>query len=363
MERIRVPLGERSYHILIEASSLAKIGPWLAELGFDSKGVVISDPQVKRLYGARVLDSLRTSGLNVEMLTIPIGEENKNLQTVARLYNEMLSFGLDRKSFVVSLGGGLVGDVAGFAAATYMRGIRFVQVPTTLLAQVDASVGGKVGVNLPQGKNLVGAFHQPSLVLIDPQVLRTLPARELRSGFAEVVKYGVIRDADFFSFLEKNYDDVLLLKQPAVERAVAVSCRIKADVVGEDEREESGLRAILNFGHTVAHSIEAVSDYHSYRHGEAVSIGMACAADISSRLGHLSQRDSNRIVSLLKKAGLPVTFSDLDVEKIAAGTRFDKKAVGDRIRFILARRIGEVFVSEDVSLDLLAQVLQERCES
>jgi len=363
MEKISVPLGQRSYEIRIEAGSLGRVGSAVEGLRFGRRGIIISDPQVKRLYGAAVSKSLRDSGFTIETLTIPAGEENKTLETVARLYHEMLSSGLDRKSFVVALGGGLVGDVAGFAAATYMRGIPFVQVPTTLLAQVDASVGGKVGVNLPEGKNLVGAFHQPSLVFIDPDVLKTLPAREQRSGFAEVVKYGVIRDADFFSYLEEHYEDVLLLKPSAIEKAIATCCRIKAEVVAADEREESGLRATLNFGHTIAHSLEALSAYETYLHGEAVSIGMDCAAEISSRLGLLSRSDADRVVSLLKNSGLPVAFSGLDVEQLLARTRFDKKVLGDKIRFVLAKKIGEVFLSDTVPLDLVRDVLQERCEA
>lgn len=363
MEKITVPLRERSYDILIEFGSAARIGSALSNLGLGKKGVVVSDSNVGPLYASLIVDSLAGAGFDVRVATIPAGEENKTLETAARLYREMLSFGLDRKSFVLSLGGGLVGDVAGFAAATYMRGIRFVQVPTTLLAQVDASVGGKVGVNLPEGKNLVGAFHQPSLVLIDPQLLATLPSRELVSGFAEVVKYGIIRDPDFFSFLEENYEDVLSLKRAAVEKAVAVSCRIKADVVGADEREESGLRAILNFGHTVAHALEALTDYDTYRHGEAVSIGMVCAAEISSKLGYLSEGAADRMSNLLQKAGLPVTFSNLDPTHILARMCFDKKAVGEKIRFVLARTIGDVFLSDDVALDIVHGVLQQRRET
>jgi len=362
VEKIRVALGDRSYDIVIEAGCTARVGSALAQLRFGRKGVVISDDNVRRLYGSIVADSLAKSGFDVKVLTIPAGEENKTLDTVARLYHEMLSFSLDRKSFVVALGGGLVGDVAGFAAATYMRGIPFVQVPTTLLAQVDASVGGKVGVNLPEGKNLVGAFHQPSLVLIDPTVLNTLPERELRAGFAEVIKYGVIRDADFFSFLEGSYRDILSLEPSAIDKTVAISCRIKADVVAADEREESGLRAILNFGHTVAHSIEALTDYETYRHGEAVSIGMACAADISSRLGYLSDSDADRIITLLQNAGLPVTSSSLDAQQIVKRMRYDKKAIGDKIRFVLARKIGDVFLSDEVLLEIVGDVLHERCE-
>lgn len=363
MGTIRVPLHERGYDIFIEEGCAEKIGVALAYLFFGRKGVVVTDTNVGRLYGSTVADTLAESAFDVKLLTIGAGEENKTLGTVERLYHDMLSFGLDRTSFVVSLGGGLVGDVAGFAAATYMRGIRFVQVPTTLLAQVDASVGGKVGVNLPEGKNLVGAFHQPSLVLIDPKFLQTLPERELKSGFAEVIKYGVIRDPDFFSFLEGSYEDILSLKPPGVEKAIAISCEIKGHVVGADEREESGLRAILNFGHTVAHSLEALTDYDTYRHGEAVSIGMACAADISSRLGYLSESDANRIVSLLKHAGLPVTFSNLGAEQIVARMRFDKKAVGEKIRFVLARELGDAFLSDEVPLDVVRRVLRERCQA
>jgi 3-dehydroquinate synthase len=363
MEKIRVALGDRSYDVVIERGGIAKVGAAVAELRLGPKCVVISDPRVSDLYGSVVTDSLADAGCKVEPLSFPEGEENKTLGVLEQLYHEMLAFGLDRKSFVVSLGGGLVGDVAGFAAATYMRGIRFVQVPTTLLAQVDAGVGGKVGVNLPEGKNLVGAFHQPSLVLIDPDVLSTLDPRDLKAGLAEVIKYGIIRDADFFSFLEENYTAILLLDPSAVERAVAVSCRIKADVIAQDEREESGLRAILNFGHTVAHAIEALSDYTTYRHGEAVAIGMACAADISVKLGHLGKEDADRIESLLRNAGLPVTFPGLDTAQLVSRMRFDKKALGDRIRFVLAKTIGEVFLTDDVPLDLVSNVLGERCGS
>jgi len=363
MEKITVPLGERSYDIIIESGGAARIGSAVAGLGLRGKGVIVSDLEVKRLYGSLVADSLTGAGFDVTVLTIRAGEENKTLDGVARLYSDMLSSGLDRKSFLVSLGGGLVGDVAGFAAATYMRGIRFVQVPTTLLAQVDASVGGKVGVNLPEGKNLVGAFHQPSLVFIDPKLLATLPAREVRSGFAEVIKYGIIRDPDFFSFLEWNHEDILSLKPALVEKSVAVSCRIKAKIVAADEREESGLRAILNFGHTVAHGLEALTDYTTYRHGEAISIGMACAAEISSKLGHLSESDADRIIALLKNARLPVTFSRLDVEHIVARMRFDKKAIGETIRFVLARNIGDVFLSDEVPLEVVEEVLRRRCDA
>ncbi len=361
MEKITVPLGERSYDILIEASSLSKVGSVVVALGFGRKAVVVSDDNVEPLYGDSVSDSLTSAGFDVKTLIFSAGEENKTLETVERLYHDMLSFGLDRKSFVVALGGGLVGDVAGFAAATYMRGIPFVQVPTTLLAQVDASVGGKVGVNLTEGKNLVGAFHQPSFVLIDPDVLETLDERDVKAGFAEVVKYGIIRDADFFSFLEENYRDILSLEPSAVEKAVAISCRIKADVVAADEREESGLRAILNFGHTIAHSLEALTDYNTYRHGEAVAIGMACAAEISSRLGYLAEGDSLRISTLLENAGLPVTFSGADVEQMIATMRFDKKTLGEKIRFVLVKEMGDVFLSDEVSLKVVEEVLRGRC--
>jgi 3-dehydroquinate synthase len=213
---------------------------------------------------------------------------------------------------------------------------------------------------LPEGKNLVGAFHQPSLVLIDPDVLRTLDPRDLKAGFAEVIKYGIIRDADFFSFLEENWEAILSLEPSAMEKVIAVSCRIKAGVVAADEREESGLRAILNFGHTVAHAIEALSDYTTYRHGEAVAIGMALAADISARLGHLPKGDADRIESLLKSVGLPVTFSGLDTGQLVSRMRFDKKAHGERIRFVLARKIGEVFLTDGVPRDTVAEVLRER---
>jgi 3-dehydroquinate synthase len=319
---------------------------------------VVTNPVVAGLYGETVKRSLAEAGFQVGEAQIPDGEEYKTLATVAGLYDAAFTGGLERGDAVLALGGGVVGDIAGFLAATYMRGVPFVQVPTTLLAQVDSSVGGKVGVNHPGGKNLIGAFYQPRFVLIDPDTLATLPSREVRAGLAEVIKYGVISDAGFFSWLEANIDRLLNLEPAALEHAIAASCRIKAAVVSADETE-AGLRAILNFGHTVGHALEAVTGYQRFVHGEAVAIGMVAAARLAVRLGYFEPPGAERITGLVLRAGLPAEVpADVEPEILLETMRRDKKVAADRLTFVLPEAVGRVRVVRGVAAEDVLAVLK-----
>ncbi len=338
LERLRVELGARSYDILIGDGLLVRASEFLAPLKLGKRGVIICDSNTEKLYA----QPLRAALPGTEILSVPAGESSKSLRQVDDLLQRMTGLKLDRKSFVVAVGGGVVGDLAGFVAAIYLRGIPFVQVPTTLLAQVDSSVGGKVGVNLPQGKNLVGAFYQPRLVLADTDTLRTLPERELKAGLAEVIKYGAIRDAEFFRELENGL--------PVGARMVRRCCEIKADVVGADETETTGVRAILNFGHTVGHALEAAGTYAGLLHGEAISIGMCVAAELSVKRGELPAADVARIRALLAQTGLPTKLdAKIGVPALLPAMRLDKKAEAGRLRFVLLRKLGEAFVSDAVT--------------
>jgi 3-dehydroquinate synthase len=358
MTTIQVELPGRSYPIVIGRGVLAQIGDWLERLSLGRKVAVISNPSVADTYGGALLDSLRRAARAVELLAVPAGEQSKSLAEAERLYLELARLRLDRSSVVVALGGGVVGDLAGFVAATYLRGIAYVQAPTTLLAQVDASVGGKTAVDLPVGKNLVGAFHQPSLVLADMDTLATLPPRELRAGLAEVIKYGVIADAALFDMLECDPDPVLAADPNTLIELVKRSCEIKADVVTQDERE-SGLRAILNFGHTLGHAVEALSGYTDLLHGEAVAIGMTAAAEIAARLGMLDRPAVNRLRRLIERYGLPTEVPpSLDREAIIQTMQLDKKTQDGRLQFVLPTRIGAVEIGCDVPESLVREVLE-----
>jgi 3-dehydroquinate synthase len=355
---VNVPLGSRSYEIRIGRGLLARLGEECSRLKPGNRCAIISDRNVAPRFGETARRSLAKAGFDPVMITMPAGETAKSLKSVQRCYDQLAAHRLERKSFIVALGGGVVGDLAGFVAATYLRGIAFVQVPTTLLAQVDSSVGGKVGVNLNAGKNLVGAFHQPRLVLCDLNTLTTLPAREYRAGLAEVIKYGIIYDAALFGRLERDLPGLLRREPKTLSAVVARCCEIKAGVVGQDETE-SGLRTILNFGHTIGHALEAISRYGKYLHGEAISIGQVAAAMISSEFPGLSADDVKRIRNLFRRAGLPVrlNLSAAQREKLFAAMRLDKKVSGGEIRFVLAGRIGRVRWGCRVSDELIHHVL------
>ena len=341
MQEIRVMLGERSYDVVIGSDMLSGLAGRLKDFAF-SRMVIVSNPTVYGLHGKALLSALSSAGFDAPVILVPDGEEYKELLWAYYIYGGLLKQKLDRASAVVALGGGVIGDISGFVASTYMRGISFIQVPTTLLAQVDSSVGGKTGVNHPLGKNMIGTFHQPRIVWADVSTLRTLPRRELLAGMAEVIKYGVICDEALFRFLEEKREKILGLDGGAVEHLVKRSCEIKADVVSKDERE-TGLRAILNYGHTVGHAIETVTGYSEYLHGEAVAIGMCLEAEISSLLGIMDRREVERIRSLVTSYGLPCRMpSEIDAGGLTAAMLHDKKTVAGRLKFILPERIGSV---------------------
>jgi 3-dehydroquinate synthase len=340
---VNVPLGNRSYAIKIGPRLLERLGGECRRLGLGSRCAIISDRNVAARYGRAAQRSLTRGGFDCSLIAVPAGETAKSLRTVQSCYDALATRRLERKSFIVALGGGVVGDLAGFVAATYLRGIPFVQAPTTLLAQVDSSVGGKVGVNLKAGKNLVGSFYQPRLVLCDLKTLDTLPARELRAGLAEVIKYGVIFDRHLFARLERDLEKLLKREPKTLASVVARCCEIKAEVVREDETE-SGLRAILNFGHTVGHALEAISHYGKYLHGEAISIGQVAAARLSERQLGFPGQETARLANLLKRAGLPITAKLPPPARanLLTAMQLDKKVTRGEIKFVLAKRIGEV---------------------
>jgi len=355
---VNVPLGLRSYDIQIGSGLLAGLGKACGRLKLGHHCAVISDTNVAPYYGTRVCRSLNDAGFETRLITVPAGETAKSLKTVAACYDQLATHRLERKSFIVALGGGVVGDLAGFVAATYLRGVAFVQIPTTLLAQVDSSVGGKVGVNLKAGKNLVGAFYQPRLVICDLDTLRSLPEREYRSGLAEVIKYGIIYDAALFAGLERHLPSVLKRDPQTLKEVIARCCQIKAEIVGKDETE-SGLRAILNFGHTIGHGLEAISHYGKYLHGEAISIGQVAAAMLSSKLMGLSLEENERISRLFRQAGLPtqVKLNHAQCTRLLSAIQLDKKVADGQLRFVLARRLGEVEFGRSVPAPMLEEVL------
>jgi len=363
MRTVTVPLGERSYSIFIGPKLLGHLGPECQKLTLGRRCAVITDTNVARHYAKHALRSLTAAGFEPSLVKIPAGERAKRMQIVERCCEQLAKHRLERKSFIVALGGGVAGDLAGFVAASYLRGIDFVQVATTLLAQVDSSVGGKVGVNLKAGKNLVGAFHQPRLVLCDVDTLATLPRRELRAGLAEVIKYGIIYDRALFERLERDLPRLLQLDSETVGDVVARCCEIKAEVVGKDERE-AGLRAILNFGHTVGHALEAISGYGKYLHGEAISIGQVAAARLSNMFTGLPGDEAARIENAFTQAGLParVRLKRPDLVRLATAMRLDKKVNAGDVRFVLARRIGEVVWGQKVPVEDVMKALHGRGE-
>ena len=358
MRIVNVPLGPRSYQIKIGTGLLSRLGRECARLKLGNRCAIITDTNVQPRFGKQAQQTLSRAGFDPALITMPAGERAKSMRIVERCYNQLAAHRLERKSFIIALGGGVVGDLAGFVAASYLRGIPFVQVPTTLLANVDSSVGGKVGVNLKAGKNLVGAFYQPRLVLCDLDTLRTLPEREYRAGLSEVIKYGIIYDAKLFERLEGDLPKLLARHLPTLAAVVARCCEIKAEIVREDETE-NGVRAILNFGHTIGHALEAISHYGKYLHGEAISIGQVVAGRISASILGLPEKDVERIRRLFKRAGLPicVKLSGPQGKRLLAAMRLDKKVSAGEIKFVLARRIGKVEFGHNVPRSVLSEIL------
>ena len=356
---LRVALGADSYPITVGTGLLHRAGEFLTPDIKSDKVLIVSDSLVKARYMPIVHQSLTDAGFDVHTIEIPAGEESKSLAQFSRVQDSLVAHQLDRGSVLIALGGGTIGDLGGFAAAVYMRGISYVQIPTTLLSQVDASVGGKTAINHPKGKNLIGAFHQPKRVLIDVGTLKTLSQRDIRSGLIEVIKMGVIRDEPLFEMVERNLDAILNLEDTMLIEMISRACVNKAEIVAKDEKE-SGLRMVLNYGHTFGHALEALTHYNRYRHGEAVSIGMNCAAQLAVNLGMFSETDFQRQRHLLNRAKLPLAFpSDLTPEAICDAMSLDKKTLAGKLRLILPTRIGEVVIRNDVEDPHVLQAISQ----
>lgn len=345
------------YQVLVGRGLLASVGELLRGAGLEGSVRLVADQTVHSLYGLGLEERLRADGLSVASFLVPPGEPSKALETAARLYDWLIDSATERRDLVLALGGGVVGDLAGFVAATFLRGLRLVQLPTSLLAQVDSSVGGKVAVNHPRGKNLIGSFYPPSLVIVDPSTLSSLPRRELRAALAEIAKMGVILDASLFDRLEREAEGLLRADFEALEGIVARSIELKAQVVQEDEKE-SGLRAILNYGHTIGHGVEAASGYGNYRHGEAVAIGMVGAARIAVGLGMIDEATAERQETLLRRWGLPTRCPGVPVEGLLEAMGRDKKASQRRLAWVLPEGIGRVVIRRDVPAGLVREVLE-----
>ena len=355
---VNVELPLQAYTIEIGTAILDQLGAVVARLDGVRHAIIITDKNVQSLHAETVTNSLQHAGIRIDMLVVEPGEASKSIDVAGQLWNDMLAIGADRTSMVVAVGGGVVGDLAGFVAASYARGIRLVQVPTTLLAQVDSSVGGKVGINLPTAKNMVGAFWQPEYVICDTETLCSLPDREFSAGLAEVVKYGVILDEAFFAELEEIADAIWSRDGAALRRIVSRCCELKAGVVGQDERETSGLRVVLNYGHTFCHAIESLTGYDRFLHGEAVSIGMLCASRLAASMGRIDDAMTERQRQLLARFLLPVEMPPLDPEQMIEAMLHDKKVKHGQLRFVLPDRMGHVELVEGVDLELVRQCCQ-----
>ena len=357
MQTLSVELGERAYPIHIGPGLLARADLVSPHLSLP-RVIIVSNTTVAPLYLARFSDTLARAGIQTESVVLPDGEAYKNWETLSQIFDALLTRRAERKTTLVALGGGVIGDLAGFAAACYQRGMPFIQVPTTLLAQVDSSVGGKTGINHPLGKNMIGAFYQPQLVLADTDTLATLPDRELSAGLAEVIKYGLIRDLPFLEWLEANMEKLVARDTEALTYAIHRSCQNKAEVVAADERE-TGQRALLNLGHTFGHAIETGMGYGVWLHGEGVSAGTLLAADLSRRMGLLTRADVERVSDLFVRAGLPVAAPDLGYDAYMNHMGVDKKVEAGRIRFVLLRALGDAFITGDYDAAALRATLTE----
>ncbi len=361
MKAIKVNLGRRSYRIIIGHKILSKIGPVLKRLRLGKDAIAITNPRIWTLYGSQLKRALKSQGIGLACEKIPPVESSKSNTQVVRLLQQISRHDKRRGTFIIALGGGVVGDVAGFVASIYKRGIPYIQVPTTLLGQVDSAIGGKVAIDLDIAKNLVGAFYQPRLVVSDTYLLRSLPTRQVRTALAEIIKYGVIADPRLFAFIEKNIKKLLKLDKEALGYAIQRCSRIKARIVEKDEKDTRGVRAILNYGHTVGHAIETAAGYSKqYTHGEAIAIGMVAANEIAVKLGMLKPGDKTRIESLIRAAGLPVKIRKIGLKKIMRAQSYDKKIIHGVNRFVLPVRIGKVKIREGISKKLIEGIIKSR---
>jgi 3-dehydroquinate synthase len=346
---VPVNLGSQSYSIVVEAGALSGAGERLRTLGVGRRAALVTDAAVRRLHGATVARGLEEAGFSVTIIEVPEGEAAKTLAVAEQCWDRVLAAGLDRSSTILGLGGGAIGDLAGFVAATYMRGMNFVTLPTTILAQVDASIGGKTAIDHPKAKNLIGAFHQPRLVVVDPAVVRTLPERDFRSGLAEIVKHGIVLEQPYFDEVARDAAALLGRRLDVLERIIGGSCRLKASVIERDPEEKSELRFALNYGHTIGHALEAVTGYERWTHGEAVSLGIAAEARLARRIGLADESTVTSQEELLTRLGLPVRAHQIDVEGVLTAITHDKKARDGRVPFVLAPRLGQFRVVYDVA--------------
>lgn len=360
MKKIKVNLEQNGYEIQIGPGLITQVGNQLREMGFKDKAVVITSPTVKKLYGGKIMSGLGEAGLAAAIFEVPDGEEYKSLRWAGNLYRKLSGFQAERMTPVLALGGGVIGDLAGFVAATYMRGVPLIQLPTTLLAQVDSSIGGKVAVNHGQLKNTIGAFYQPKLVISDTATLKTLPVKEFKNGLAEIIKCAIIEDPELFTILEQGMGRIKSRDTELIGEVISRCAGIKAEIIAKDERD-LGLRNILNYGHTFGHAIETVSDFQT-QHGKAVAIGMVASALVSQRMKVLPISELVRIKTVIVRAGLPLNIHGLDIHKIMNVMGHDKKKIGGKIRFVLPKTIGEVYITDEVESSLVEQVLEELYE-
>lgn len=361
MKIVKVNLKDASYSIVIGNNMINLLGEYIIKLKMGQDAYIITNAFVKNKYGVILSNSLEAAGLNLKFKLIPDTERSKSLDFLSLITQDLARFDKKRRVFVIAFGGGVIGDLAGFAASVYKRGISYLQIPTTLLAQVDSSIGGKTGVDLPQGKNLVGTFYQPRIVFSDLMFLQSLDLKQLRNGLAEVIKYGIIKDPQMFAYLEKRHQDILARKPDALEYIVKRSSSIKAIIVQRDEREKKGIRTMLNFGHTIGHAIEAAGNYKKYTHGEAVALGMLAACDLSKQIGLLTDHDlPQRIESLIEIIGLPVRIKGISLEDIITAYYRDKKFIGAKNKFVLIESLGVSRIVENIPFPAIKKVLAKR---
>jgi len=360
MHTIKLDLKERSYSIIVGNNIMKFLPGYLKKLRLGSDAYIITNAAIKKRFGTTLENTLKQSGFSVRFKLVPDTEKSKSIEMSSRVIEDIAQYDLGRRIFIIAFGGGVIGDLAGFIASVYKRGIPYIQIPTTLLAQVDSSIGGKTAVDLSEGKNLVGAFYQPRLVSSDVRFLATLEQRQIRAGLAEVIKYGIIKDPQLFSFLENKFNAVLARKLSALEFIVRRCSSIKAGIVQRDEREEKRLRTILNFGHTAGHAIEAASNYKRYNHGEAIALGMLIATGISERLNLIEEKVSRRIEELIKKVGLPTRINRISLESIINAHYRDKKFIGTKNRFVLINGIGRTKIVENIPLEIIKTEIRKR---
>jgi len=361
MEKVHLNLrksADNSYDILIDKALLNKVLLDLKKNNIGNRYLIITDSNIKELFGKKLLALMKKNNLKADLISFKAGEQSKNLEVFKKLIQEAHELRLDRKSAILALGGGVVGDIAGFVAATYMRGINYVQIPTSLLAMVDSSIGGKVAVDLPTGKNIVGNFHQPKKVYIDVSLLKNLPKRELINGLAEIIKHALIRDRNLFDFINKNLNKILNKDESTLIQLIKRNCELKAEIVEKDEKE-SGLRKLVNYGHTIGHALETLTNYKRYSHGEAIAIGMVLEGLIANKIGMLSKKELARQNNLIKKAGLPTELPDINANKIINELKKDKKVVGGKIEFVLLERIGKAKYGVNVSNGIISEAVRE----